>query len=116
MRRVWHRIPGILASHREPTHLGGAVVTTLAKDLGDTPAQFAFRFALGEGLVALTGTKNPTHMNQDLDVVRTLNEPGRMLKADGRAAVRDLGKKLLQVSMTKRQRHKRRSRRGGHFR
>lgn len=92
------------------------VVTTLAKDLGDTPAQFAFRFALGEGLVALTGTKNPTHMNQDLDVVRTLNEPGRMLKADGRAAVRDLGKKLLQVSMTKRQRHKRRSRRGGHFR
>jgi diketogulonate reductase-like aldo/keto reductase len=53
----------------------------LAQQLGATPAQVVFSFARAVGILPLTGTSNPEHMNQDLaslnltlppDVVRAI--------------------------------------------
>ena len=43
-------------------------VARLAALYGKTPAQVVFRFALDVGMVALTGTTDPTHMDEDLSV------------------------------------------------
>ena len=89
-------------------------VKSLAEVHHDTAAQLAFRFALGEGLVALTGTTSEEHMRQDLDVVATLNDPQRGLPADERAAVAALGKRLLDQS-THRQKRPAHRHRGPHM-
>lgn len=39
----------------------------IAQRHGRTPAQIIFRFALGVGMIALTGTTDPSHMRQDLE-------------------------------------------------
>jgi diketogulonate reductase-like aldo/keto reductase len=41
---------------------------TLASRLGRTPAQIVFRFAIQAGMVPLTGTTDPAHMHEDLDI------------------------------------------------
>jgi diketogulonate reductase-like aldo/keto reductase len=38
---------------------------------GRTPAQIVFRFAIQVGMIPLTGTTDPSHMQDDLDA-RTL--------------------------------------------
>jgi diketogulonate reductase-like aldo/keto reductase len=43
-------------------------VAQLAARLGRTPAQIAFRFALQVGILPLTGTTDPLHMGEDLQV------------------------------------------------
>lgn len=48
------------------TELGDASVTKIAKRRGITVAQLVFAFARGAGMVALTGTSNRTHMDEDL--------------------------------------------------
>jgi diketogulonate reductase-like aldo/keto reductase len=42
------------------------LVTGIAAREGATPPQVVFRFALGVGMLPLTGTSDPTHMTQDL--------------------------------------------------
>lgn len=41
-------------------------VAAIAKRLGATVPQVVFRFAIGMGMLPLTGTTNPVHMKQDL--------------------------------------------------
>ncbi len=43
----------------------GAIV----RRTGATPAQTIFRFALGVGMLPITGTTSPAHMREDLDCV-----------------------------------------------
>ena len=40
----------------------------IARRHGKTTAQVIFRFALESGMLPLTGTKDPAHMAQDLDI------------------------------------------------
>jgi diketogulonate reductase-like aldo/keto reductase len=40
----------------------------LVARLGRTPAQVVFRFALQAGMLPLTGTTDPEHMREDLDL------------------------------------------------
>ena len=56
----------LTANQRE---LRGATVAAIARRLGATIPQVVFRFALTVGMVALTGTSDPTHMQQDLAAI-----------------------------------------------
>ena len=38
------------------------------QDVGRTPAQVVFRFALQVGILPLTGTTDPAHMREDLAI------------------------------------------------
>ena len=49
-----------------PEIMGHPLLATLAAHLGATPAQIVFRFAQAVGMLPLTGTTNPEHMQQDL--------------------------------------------------
>ena len=46
--------------------ISGPVIPGLARRLGRTPAQVAFRFALEVGMIPLTGTSSPAHLSEDL--------------------------------------------------
>ena len=48
--------------------LASRPVKTIASRYGKTPSQVIFRFALQVGMICLTGTTDPTHMREDLDV------------------------------------------------
>lgn len=48
--------------------LGHPTLKAIATRTGMTPAQVVFRFALQQGMVALTGTTSAEHMRQDLGV------------------------------------------------
>jgi diketogulonate reductase-like aldo/keto reductase len=48
--------------------LNDAVFLKIAKEHDETPQQLAFRFAFEEGMVVLTGTTDPKHMHQDLQI------------------------------------------------
>ncbi len=68
------------------THvLAASAVVQAARRTGRTPAQVVFRFALQAGMLPLTGTSSPTHMEEDLaclefelgaDEVRAIEECG----------------------------------------
>ncbi len=53
----------LTANQRE---LRGATTAAIARRLGATIPQLVFRFAFAVGMVALTGTSDRTHMQQDL--------------------------------------------------
>jgi diketogulonate reductase-like aldo/keto reductase len=53
----------LTANRRE---LASPVVARIAARLGRTPAQVTFRFALQVGMIPLTGTSDPRHMDEDL--------------------------------------------------
>jgi diketogulonate reductase-like aldo/keto reductase len=53
----------LTANQRE---LRGATVAAIARRLGATIPQVVFRFAFAVGMVALTGTSDRTHMQEDL--------------------------------------------------
>jgi diketogulonate reductase-like aldo/keto reductase len=50
-------------------------VAQASKRTGRTPAQVVFRFALEVGMIPLTGTSSPTHMNEDLACLDFALEP-----------------------------------------
>lgn len=53
-----------------PDVLGSKGVTAMGKKYGKTPAQMFFAYLIQTGVITpLTGTKNPTHMKQDLEVL-----------------------------------------------
>lgn len=56
----------LTANQRE---LRGATAAAIARRLGATIPQVVFRFAFAAGMVALTGTSDRTHMQQDLAAV-----------------------------------------------
>jgi len=49
-----------------PHVLASSAVVRAARRTGRTPAQVVFRFALQVGMLPLTGTSSPAHMNEDL--------------------------------------------------
>jgi diketogulonate reductase-like aldo/keto reductase len=49
--------------------LGKPALVRIAARLGKSVAQVVFRFALQAGMLPLTGTTDPAHMREDLDVV-----------------------------------------------
>jgi len=53
--------------------VGGPVVAAIAARHGRTPAQVIFRFAQQIGMLPLTGTTDPAHMREDLDLAFTLS-------------------------------------------
>ncbi|HVR44630.1 MAG TPA: aldo/keto reductase [Thermoanaerobaculia bacterium] len=50
------------------TELSSPTILRLAAGHGKTAAQIAFRFAIQLGMICLTGTTDPRHMRDDLDV------------------------------------------------
>ncbi len=56
----------LLTANREV--VASPTVSQIAFRCNCTPAQVIFRFALDVGMIVLTGTTNPEHMRQDLDV------------------------------------------------
>jgi diketogulonate reductase-like aldo/keto reductase len=56
--------------------LARASVRAIATRHGKTPAQIVFRYAQQVGMLPITGTSDPTHMKQDLDICEfELSEP-----------------------------------------
>ena len=51
-----------------PREIASESVRRIAAELGRTPAQVVFRLALQLGMVCLTGTTDPRHMREDLEV------------------------------------------------
>jgi diketogulonate reductase-like aldo/keto reductase len=58
----------------------------LAARYGKTPAQVVFRFALQVGMVALTGTRDPAHMAEDLDIFDFQLTPHEVAAVENAAA------------------------------
>ncbi len=56
----------LLTANREV--LSSLQVSRIAERRDKTPSQIIFRFALEVGMIPLTGTTDPTHMREDLDV------------------------------------------------
>jgi len=48
--------------------LASPKLIAIANQHGKTPSQIVFRFAQQVGMLPLTGTSDPTHMQQDLDL------------------------------------------------
>ena len=94
--RGWDRDVRAFCATREITYQGFSLLTAnpevlrhplvagIAARGGATPAQVVFRFAIGMGMLPLTGTSSPEHMTQDL-AARTLE-----LSADEARAIESL--------------------------
>jgi len=94
--RGWDRDVRAFCATREITYQGFSLLTAnpevlrhplvagIAARGGATPAQVVFRFAIGMGMLPLTGTSSPEHMTQDL-ASRTLE-----LSADEARAIESL--------------------------
>jgi diketogulonate reductase-like aldo/keto reductase len=63
----------LLTANREI--MGRAELAGIAKRHGRTISQIVFRFALDAGMAPLTGTTDPGHMREDLDVFNFQLEP-----------------------------------------
>jgi diketogulonate reductase-like aldo/keto reductase len=58
------------------THVfASPAIVQAALRTGRTPAQVVFRFALEVGMLPLTGTSSPTHMEEDLACLEFALEP-----------------------------------------
>ncbi len=55
----------------------------IAQRLGATPAQIIFRFALGVGMIALTGTTDPSYMRQDLEAAAIELDANEIARIEG---------------------------------
>lgn len=62
--------------------LAHPTLVRIAGKHGRTPEQIVFRFALEVGMVALTGTTDPAHMREDLDVLDFRLEPGEVQRIE----------------------------------
>jgi diketogulonate reductase-like aldo/keto reductase len=58
-----------------PQILASPVVARIAKRLERTAAAITFRFAIQIGIIPLTGTSDPQHMKEDLDVLNFRLDP-----------------------------------------
>lgn len=65
-----------------PEVLRDPILLAVAKRLGATPAQVVFRFALGLGMLPLTGTTSAEHMRQDLASVALPLEPADIARIE----------------------------------
>jgi len=63
----------LLTANREV--VASSTVSQIAFRCNCAPAQVIFRFALDLGMIVLTGTTNPEHMRQDLDMGRITLKP-----------------------------------------
>ncbi len=63
-RKIVYQGFSLLTANREV--LRHPLVADLAERMGATPAQVIFRFAQAVGMLPLTGTSDPEHMQQDL--------------------------------------------------
>jgi diketogulonate reductase-like aldo/keto reductase len=63
----------LLTANREA--MARPVVARIAERHGRTVSQIVFRFALDVGMMALTGTTDPGHMREDLDVFEFRLDP-----------------------------------------
>ncbi len=63
--------------------LADATVSRIAERHGRTPAQVMFRFALEAGMIPLTGTTDPAHMQADLDVFEFTLDADEVRRIDG---------------------------------
>ena len=63
-RKIVYQGFSLLTANREV--LRHPLVADLAERMGATPAQVIFRFAQAVGMLPLTGTSDPVHMQQDL--------------------------------------------------
>ncbi len=71
VRRTADRLPGIFAVDRKPRgDAASADQETIARLAEVSPAQIIFAFARGVGMLPLTGTSDPRHMEQDLDACK----------------------------------------------
>jgi diketogulonate reductase-like aldo/keto reductase len=71
----------LLTANREA--LARPELARVAARHGRTVAQVVFRFALEVGMVALTGTTDPGHMRDDLDVFEFRLEPAEVERIEG---------------------------------
>jgi diketogulonate reductase-like aldo/keto reductase len=58
-------------------------VRAIAKRHRVTPAQLVFRFAQQRGMIPLTGTRDPDHMQQDLAIATFALDPDELTAIDG---------------------------------
>ena len=66
LSRARHRLPGVLPADRQPARAARSDRGGDRPPVGATIPQVVFRFAFAVGMVALTGTSDRTHMQQDL--------------------------------------------------
>jgi diketogulonate reductase-like aldo/keto reductase len=95
-RTAWDQMTRRLCAQHGITYQGFSLLTANKQVLanrdvdkictrhGKTPAQVVFRFAQQLGMLPLTGTTNPMHMRDDLDVAFDLS-------ADELASIEDAG-------------------------
>jgi diketogulonate reductase-like aldo/keto reductase len=62
------RYQGFSLLTANPQVVQGAAVKKIARRLGRTPAQVIYRFALQAGMLPLTGTTDPAHVSQALEL------------------------------------------------
>jgi diketogulonate reductase-like aldo/keto reductase len=55
----------------------------MAKQHGKTPEQIFFRFIQSKGMIPLSGTTNPVHMREDLEVKNIHLEAAEIAAIDG---------------------------------
>jgi len=63
-------------------HLRTPAFAEIVRRVGRTPAQVVFRFALQVGMQPLTGTKDPTHMREDLGMYDFALSPEDMRRVE----------------------------------
>lgn len=59
-----------------------AAIARMAESRGCTRAQIVFAFALAVGMIPLTGTSDPQHMQEDLDACAVLLEESEIVEID----------------------------------
>jgi diketogulonate reductase-like aldo/keto reductase len=77
-RKITYQGFSLLTANQEVVHHPPLVA--LAKKLGATPAQLIFTFARAVGMLPMTGTSSPDHMNEDLASL-TLTLPPEIVQA-----------------------------------
>src|SRR5262249_58049983 len=97
-RRRWDRDLRDFCAANEIVYQGFSLLTAnrdvmarpelarIARRYGRTVSQIIFRFALDAGMIPLTGTTNPGHMKEDLDVFTIRLEPAEIQWVEGLAA------------------------------
>lgn len=78
----------LLTANREA--LAHSEIARIAQRYSRTTAQIIFRFALDVGMVPLTGTSNPSHMQIDLDIFDFDLDPDELLMIENLVLSEDL--------------------------
>jgi diketogulonate reductase-like aldo/keto reductase len=73
----------LLTANREA--LAQPQLAQLAEQHGRTVSQIVFRFAIDAGMIPLTGTRNPSHMEEDLRVLNFRLQPEEVARVENLA-------------------------------